>query len=215
MLLRDYQRVAALYSEEQDEITNVALLICDLFNKSHEEVNNFSKVKFLWYTWRITRKFNKVEKRPWWSWLKFETDATKITFGQFIETQHFVKLGEIDSINLVAATILKGKKQHNRKADFLLKCDVRHSLWAVKTYLESFQKLVESYAGLFETDSEVDTMEKPHPFVEQYGWIYSATRVAEHERITLDSAFDLPVIQALNVLAYLKSYQSYQKKMNE
>lgn len=215
MLLRDYQRVAALYSEQQDEVTNVALLISDLYNKTYEEVNNLTKWKFLWYTWRISRKFSKVDIRPWWSWMRFQTDATKITFGQFIETQHFVKLGEIDSINLVAATILKGKRDHTRKASYLMRNNVRHSLWAVKKYLESFQKLIESYAGLFETDSESDTMEKPHPFVEQYGWIYSATQVAEHERIKLDEAFDLPVIQALNVLAYLKSYQSYQKKMNE
>lgn len=41
-------------------------------------------------------------------------------------------------------------------------------------------------------------------FSKHYGWIYSATVVADHERISLDEAFELPVIQFLNALAYMK-----------
>jgi hypothetical protein len=58
-------------------------------------------------------------------------------------------------------------------------------------------------------------MEKPHSFIEQYGWIYSAKEVAQHEGITLDKAFDLPILQAFNALAYLKSEQAYQKYINK
>jgi hypothetical protein len=31
----------------------------------------------------------------------------------------------------------------------------------------------------------------------------------------LDAAFDLPVVQAFNDLAYLKAYQSFQKHLNK
>ena len=41
-------------------------------------------------------------------------------------------------------------------------------------------------------------------FARYYGWIYSATVVADHERISLDAAFELPVLQFLNAMAYMK-----------
>jgi hypothetical protein len=42
-----------------------------------------------------------------------------------------------------------------------------------------------------------------------YGWIYQATLIAEHERIKLEEVYDLPTIQALNDLAYLKSKNAH------
>jgi hypothetical protein len=43
-----------------------------------------------------------------------------------------------------------------------------------------------------------------------YGWIYQATLIAEHEKIKLDEVYELPTIQALNDLAYLKSKNAYE-----
>jgi hypothetical protein len=45
-----------------------------------------------------------------------------------------------------------------------------------------------------------------------YGWIYQATIVAEHERIELDKVYDLPVVQFLNDLAYIKAYRDYERQ---
>jgi hypothetical protein len=45
-----------------------------------------------------------------------------------------------------------------------------------------------------------------------YGWIYQATIVAEHERIELDKVYDMPAIQFLNDLAYLKAYRDYERQ---
>jgi hypothetical protein len=42
-------------------------------------------------------------------------------------------------------------------------------------------------------------------FMHSYGWIYQTKLVAEFEGITLDQAFNLPVINFLNDLAYLKA----------
>jgi aryl carrier-like protein len=42
-----------------------------------------------------------------------------------------------------------------------------------------------------------------------YGWIYQATLIAEHEKIKLDEVYDLPTLQALNDLSYLKSKQAF------
>lgn len=47
-------------------------------------------------------------------------------------------------------------------------------------------------------------------FMQQFGWVYNATMVSEHERITLDAAFNLPVIQFLNDLAFLKAKSEHE-----
>jgi hypothetical protein len=129
-------------------------------------------------------------------------------------------MGEIDSMHLVGASIWKDKRDHGLKAELLRNKKVEHVLEDITSFLLSFAELIISYKGLFETDeleeeNEDAKVEKPHPFIEQYGWIFSAKKVAEHEGITLEKAFELPVIQALNNLSYLKSEQSYQRKINK
>ena len=79
--------------------------------------------------------------------------------------------------------------------------------------------MLASYKGLFEQDKteleEDAKVEKPHHFIEQFGWIYSAKQVSQHEGISLDKAFELPILQAFNTLAYLKSEQAYQKHISK
>ena len=218
MTLQQYQRIAGFYSATDDEITQVALIVCDMFNLSHEKVDNMQPKTFIKYSNKVTKRFKKLGKKPYFGRLKLETDAKKITLGQFIEVQHFLKQGEIDAMHLVTASIWRDSKPHNVKADLLLKKDIRLILSDYTTFLQSFAELLQGYKGLFESDEVVEDdgkMEKPHPFIEQYGWIYSAKEVAQHEGITLDKAFDLPILQAFNALAYLKSEQSYQKYINK
>lgn len=52
-------------------------------------------------------------------------------------------------------------------------------------------------------------------FTKHYGWIYSATIVADHERISLDHAFELPVLQFLNALAYMKMKRKVEEAQME
>jgi len=218
MTLQQYQRIASFYNQSDDEITQVALIVCDMFNLSHEEVDNMQPKTFIKYSNKVTKQFKKLGKKPLLGRLKLETDATKITLGQFIEVQHFLKQGEIDAMHLVTASILSDSRQHQVKADLLLKKHIRLILADYTTFLQSFAELLQGYKGLFESDEVVEEdgkMEKPHSFIEQYGWIYSAKQVAQHEGITLDKAFDLPILQAFNALAYLKSEQAYQKYINK
>jgi hypothetical protein len=196
----------------------VALIVCDLFNLSHEEVDNMQPAKFIKYSNKVTKQFKKLGKKPFLGRLKLITDAKKINLGQFIEVQHFLKMGEIEGMHLVTASIWASKKQHQLKAELLLKKDIRHILTDYTTFLQSFAELLQGYKGLFEAEEEPEEdgkMEKPHPFIEQYGWFYSSKQVAQHEGITLKDAFDLPILQAFNALAYLKSEQSYQKYINK
>jgi hypothetical protein len=221
MTLAQYQRIAAFWDTKNDEITQIALVVCDIYNLSYDEVNNMNPVKFIKLSKKIERLFLKVNKKPLLFRLDFTTDASKINLGQFIEVQHFLKMGEVDSIHLVGASIWNSKKEHKDKAEILLNKNIRYVLQDFSTFLISYADLLNSYKGLFETEEqdleeeENARVEKPHPFIDQYGWIYSATKIAEHLGINLDQAFKLPVIQAFNTLSYLKSYQSYQKHINK
>lgn len=48
--------------------------------------------------------------------------------------------------------------------------------------------------------------------MDTYGWIYQAAIVAEHERVELDKVYEMPVLQFLNDLAYLKAKQDYEQQ---
>lgn len=58
-----------------------------------------------------------------------------------------------------------------------------------------------------EPDSSIEKV-----FAKYYGWIYSTTLVADFERITLDQAFELPIYQYLNGLAYCKMKDKLERK---
>jgi hypothetical protein len=45
--------------------------------------------------------------------------------------------------------------------------------------------------------------------MQNYGWIYQATLIAEHEKIKLEEAYELSTIQALNDLSYIKSKNAH------
>ena len=214
MTLDQYTRASKLYNEKNDQIEQIAWCICVVFNKRPEDVNNWGKWKFLFYTKWLNYRFSKVIKplRP----LDMITDAEQITLGQFIEVEHFMKSGPYDSLAPIGATIWKKEGNHKDKAKELNKTNVRRQLPQITKFIESFQKLIESYSGLFEqeaiTTEEMEPTE-PHPFVTQYGWIYSAKQVGDFEGIPLDKAYDLHILQAFNDLAYLKAFSQYQKDM--
>jgi len=217
MKLKEYQRLATLFNPANDDITQVALIICELFGYSYHEVDNMQPKKFMQLSKKITKQFTNIDKKPFYQvWLRLNTDANTITLGQFIEIQHWLKMGEIESLHLVAASLLNSK-DHKKATQKLENTNVKYVLADIRDFLLSFTKLLQSYSGLFESDEPIDPEvkpEKPHYFIEQYGWIYSAKQVAEFEEITLEQAYKLPIIQALNDLAYLKAQQQYQKKIN-
>lgn len=218
MNLAQYQRIASFYQQETNEIVQVALIVCDMWGLTYDEVDNMKPAKFIKYSNKVTKEFKKLNTKPYFGRIKLQTDAYKITFGQFIEVQHFLNQGEIDGMHLVCASIWGDNREHKIKAKLLLKKDIRHILTDYTKFLQSFADLLQSYKGLFESEEvpeEDGKMEKPHPFIDQYGWIYSAREVAQYEGIKLDDAYNLPIIQAFNALAYLKSEQSYQKYLNK
>lgn len=218
MTLREYIRLSSLH--ESDSVIQMALIICDLYGFSHKEIDLNPKL-FLKYTNKVNRIFKKVEK-PWiWRTQVYQTDAQKITFGQFIEIQYFLANGMLDNLHYIAATIqTNGKKDYQKRAAQLLEANIRSVLPYASKFLDSFKQLIESYSGLFDKEEEMEDeplrpAEDIHPFIAQYGWLYSARQVAKDQGIKLNEAFEMPILEALNTLAYLKSEQSYIKKMSK
>ena len=84
--------------------------------------------------------------------------------------------------------------------------------------MSSIRGLDKEFSGLFQggDDGEGDDNNRgrnnDNSFMRIYGWIYQATIIAEHERIKLDEVYELPTLQVLNDLSYLKSKQAFDKE---
>jgi hypothetical protein len=69
--------------------------------------------------------------------------------------------------------------------------------------------------GTDESDDNGQDSGGSNSFAANYGWIYSTEQVAELERITLDQAYDMNILQYLSDLVYIKEKQKNERKMME
>jgi len=80
--------------------------------------------------------------------------------------------------------------------------------------LSALRGLDNQFTGLFDSgvqpsDDEGTSDDFSAKFMSNYGWIYNTFTVAEFERIELDKAYELPTLQYLNDLSYLKAKASF------
>jgi hypothetical protein len=81
--------------------------------------------------------------------------------------------------------------------------------------LSSLRGLDNQFKGLFQgaDDSIGNESDRGRDdnsgFMRQYGWIYQATLIADFEKIRLEEVYQLPTINALNDLSYIKSKNSH------
>lgn len=214
MKVSDYQKLYdILESVDIDETDKAAYCICYVLGKKPNKVDNYSKARFN-YNWVRTQYKLQFAQKPLLFGKKPNTDATKITYGQFAEIMHWTKGGIIEQMHMIHATMLN-TPNHKLQADKSLKTNVRKVLPYVLEFMQSFDALLSRYKKLFTPDKvagDDGKHDKPHPFVEQYGWIFSATRLADHNRIKLDEAYRLPIVQALNDLSFLKSLSQFEEQ---
>jgi hypothetical protein len=213
MTVEKYQRIYEISVTTPDTVERVAWMICEIFGKTAQEVDDMSKARFLKYTDRLTADIKTNDR--WYNWVHLETDASKITFGQFVETSFWLKSPVLEVIHLVSASLLrKWSGTHYDATNYILEQPIWTVYDQITEYVESLNKLIKSYSGLFGTNEETQS-EKPHQFIDRYGWLYSAKQIADYEAIPLDKVYDLPVIQALNDLSYLKAKQAYDKWLSK
>lgn len=212
MKVKQFQIIHEIQSNNHDEVDALALIVCEVYGLSYDEVNDINPAKFL----KLSKNIKIKTDKPLINWLRFETDSHKITLGQFIECQTWLKnSAPVKAMHLVAASILKSKKPHKDKVDKILNTHIKNVYHYVSDFILSLNDLINSYSGLFEIevdlDEEIEKPEAPHPFIDRYGWVFSAKTVAEFEGITIDKAYDLPILHALNTMSYLKAKQKFDK----
>jgi hypothetical protein len=217
-----YQYINEINETDMDQIDKILFTMAFLTGKSEQEFDKINKYKFAQLQRQFKQRFEQLnmqgKERERIKDLKFNFDICKVTLGQFIEVQHFYKKNYLNNLHLIAASFSTcDKLSHVERADKILKMSLLPVLYNVTKFLEVIKKLSDQYSGLFgiEDMEQEDLKPLSNGFNEQYGWIYSAKKVAEFEGIKLDEAYDLPIIQAFNDLSYLKAHQEYEAEINK
>lgn len=216
-----YQYINEINETDMDQIDKMLFSMAFLTGKTEQEFDKINKYKFAQLQRQLKQRFeqlsvqgNETERIKNF---KFNFDVRKITLGQYIEVQHFYKGNYLNNLHLIAASFSTcDNLSHVERADKILKMPMLPVLFNVKKFIEVIKKLSDEYSGLFGIEDVEQEEFKPltNGFNEQYGWIYSAQKIAEFERIKLDEAYDLPIIQAFNDLSYLKAHQEYETEIN-
>lgn len=200
---------------DYDEMERLLHTTCILFGHTEYTISQLPIEKVKKLIAKTTKLFSNPcpdtpKKRIGRYFIDYNMD--NIRLGQYVELTHFIQSGPVENADKILASVAhfpfkkNNSINHPKIADYFLQSPVTDVIGSAKAVIESFGKLNEQYKGLFSGGESVTD-----PFNKYYGWVYSATSVAEHERITLEQAFDIPIRQALNDLAYLKSKAEYDK----
>lgn len=222
--LGKFQQLEEINNRELSDIDKVLFSACVVFDMTEYELDNADPKKVL----KLTNKMKSLFETPFNT--KHYTkigryfinyDISKMTFGQYIELAFFLipnskKEIDIRKAHYAMATISNQwlrkhtSSDHRKKANYFLNQSIEQIMSGLKLITEAFIEFNKEYKNLFGLDKEVSSDVQQDEFNKRYGWIYSASQVAEYERITNDEAFALPVRQAFNDLAYLKAKGKYE-----
>ena len=211
MTVKDYQIIQDIReSTDIDDFDKSAWAVCYVLGLKPEQVDSQPR-KFARRMVKTERRINKATI-PMRFARAVNTDAERITFGQFVEVIEWLKFGDIEQMHMIYATLLNtGNHQHD--AQRALKMNVRLVLPYVLEFITSFDNLLSRFKNLFEPPKQEDggKPEPPHPFMQMYGWQYQAKVLAEYMggNYTVNDAFNMNIIEALNTLALLKSKSDY------
>lgn len=189
------------------------------------------KYKFL-FDLNLQRDITNIFKAGG-NWYRINTDTERIAAARYIEAKTFYTNGYMQNIHRVIASFcvpirwhyykFKDKPfdatKHEAYASDMMKLSFPFAYSLGNYFLNEINSIDKKYPVLFgaqkEEEEQTDMLGIDQVFSKYYGWIYSTTQVAEHERITLDAAFELPVLQYLNDLAYLKMKHKVERKQIE
>lgn len=228
--LGKYQQIDLINSQDHTDIDKVLFSACVIFDMTEYEMDNadpeqavkmMAKMQSIFETPFNPKALTKIGKYI------INYDVSKMTFGQYIELAFFLsdRTKVTQYAHYIMATISRQwprkhtAKDHRKKANYFLNQPVEGVIGCVNRAVESFNQFNAEYKGLFGVDKNVSGDVQEEEFNKRHGWIYSATQVAQHEGITLDDAFALPVRQALNDLVFIKAKGKYEadqlRKLNK
>jgi len=201
------------------DIDKALFSTCIVFGLTEHQLDNAGKKKADRLIGKLTKIFEapfepKPAKRIGKYFINYDISA--MTFGQYIELAYFLSIDTLKNAHYIIASIsnlplLKNNSAHHRKkSEYFLGQSILKVMGSVGLIKQRFEEFNNEYKSLFGLDKTVNGEAETDPFNKRYGWIYSASQVAEYERITLEGAFKLPIRQAFNDLAYLKAKSKYE-----
>ena len=214
-----FQQIEIINAKDIEVMDRLLFTTCLVFGYTEYELDNLPIKKVGKMVNKVEAIFNsELNPVPVGRIGKYflEYDPGKLTFGQYVELSFFFQMPIITAAHYVLASITHTPFQKNKaanhklKADYFLSTPIEKVIGSVKKFNENFVSFNNEYKGLFGLADESGGKEvQEDKFNKRYGWTYSASCVAEYERITLDQAYSLPVRQALNDLIYLKEKARY------
>ncbi len=150
---------------------------------------------------------------------KIDYDPFHYTLGQYIELHHYLTTNPTQNGHLVMASISTrmlskhSSKYHKERSAFFNNQPVAIVLGGLKKALDAFEKFNKKYEWLFGVGTENAAQVDNDPFNRRWGWMFSARVIAQDLGIKLDQAFNLPVVEAFNSLAYLKAKAIHDEKL--
>jgi len=228
LTIKQFQQANNINKLEINDYDKSILFIKLIAEKTDEDVSKMSINKFNKLCSKILKSFNDIQnnitknkhKRIIRIKNKFyfiNYDIAKLDAGRYVETATF-GVDLLDNLHKLMATMvvpmkwtLKGLKamqydamNHEQIAEDMLQADFKNCYSSCLLFLESFKNLNSKYQVLFGTSDEEDENRTVDEFQKSFGWIYNAKLVSEFENISLDEVWDLPTLQFLNDLTYLK-----------
>lgn len=217
--LGKYQLIEQVNKTDLPDMDKVLHTACIVFEKTEYEIDNEKPRRVVKMISKIQSVFEKplnVKACARIGKYVVNYDVSRITFGQYIELSFFFANGFEKNMHYILATMScrwlrkHTSKDHRKKAEYFLNQPVGLIIGALNKIKENYNQFNSQYNSLFGIDTEVSGNVQNDEFNKRHGWIYSASQVADHERITLDEAFALPVIQAFNALIFLKAKGKYE-----
>jgi hypothetical protein len=218
--LYQFQEIDRINANESlSELDKLLYSTCIVFNKTEYQLDKLKGKKAVRLIGKVKKIFSsefkpKVKKRL--GYYRANYDVSSFSFGQYIELSFFLNNGDISKAHYVLATIThlpfceNNAANHRKKSEYFLKQPIPNVVGAIELISKNLVSFNKEYQTLFGIDKEVSGDVQEDVFNKRYGWIYCASQIAKYERITLEQAFNLPVRQAFNDLAYLKAKTKYE-----
>jgi len=228
LTIKQFQEINHINKLEVNDNDKSILFIKLITGKSDNDISKMSMNKFNRLCSKILKSFNDIQNnlnkgkykkiiriKNRFYWINY--DISKLDAGRYVETATF-GVDLLDNLHKLMATMVvpikltwKGLKyleydamKHEQIAEDMLQADFKNSYYSCVSFLSSFKKLNSSYEILFGAKDESDEEVTIDEFQKSFGWIYNAKLVSEFENISLDEVWDLPTLQFLNDLTYIK-----------
>lgn len=220
--LSKFQQINAIANREGlDDTDKLLLQLCSYYEMTHYELNDMGLDRVAKLGNQLAKILKSEFNPPAYESIgEYQVNyfPDELRLGQYIEIIYFISSDMIQNAHKVLASItnVKGEKndsdEHTIKSEYFLLKSVNETMGCLVHFKNQFVKFNARYKSLFGIDKDGGREIESDPFFKQYGWIFSATMVADHNRITLDEAFDLRVTQAFGDLSYLKAKGKFEER---